>query len=295
MSRFRRTRLTSIASRPALWGGLYLALIPGFGAWYATMPRGSFYDANLRREQAIIVDLGRIRTGLSEAVEDGVSETPYRGPDGCARSLVRRTVRVTQLRLRRNRQIATNPEIVLAVSAEARNCGLLEESGPSGQHNERGRDLIDFQAAFFLEAGAGARMPTGQEVAVFNILPYPNSPAYRRDVGLDGPPFGLFWTRDRPVVRRNDTLVVPLTVLRLLQRYVLTPTGDPTAASGAFLRMTYFSAVAATTTGFGDISPVSRLARGAVTLESVLGVVMIGLFLNGLARAAGLRRRRDAD
>lgn len=51
-----------------------------------------------------------------------------------------------------------------------------------------------------------------------------------------------------------------------------------------FSRMLYFSAVTATTLGFGDIAPVNVLSRTLVTLEAVLGVVFAGLFLNAIAR-----------
>lgn len=54
--------------------------------------------------------------------------------------------------------------------------------------------------------------------------------------------------------------------------------------SDQFWRMLYFSAVSATTLGFGDIVPVTTVSRSLVTLEAVLGVVFIGLFLNALAR-----------
>ena len=58
---------------------------------------------------------------------------------------------------------------------------------------------------------------------------------------------------------------------------------DPLSASHSFLRMTYFSAVTVTTLGFGDIVPLTGRARLYVTLESIAGVIIIGLFLNSLA------------
>jgi hypothetical protein len=59
-------------------------------------------------------------------------------------------------------------------------------------------------------------------------------------------------------------------------------------ASGGFwsnlARMVYFSAVTATTLGYGDIVPVETSTRVMVTTEAVLGVVTVGLFLNALAK-----------
>jgi len=59
--------------------------------------------------------------------------------------------------------------------------------------------------------------------------------------------------------------------------------GFPSCLKHNYLRMLYFSVVTITTLGFGDIVPISTLSRIAVTTEAVLGVVLIGLFLNSLA------------
>ena len=47
----------------------------------------------------------------------------------------------------------------------------------------------------------------------------------------------------------------------------------------------YFSVVSITTLGFGDMFPVSGLARVLVCLECVLGLVFMGLFLNDISAA----------
>lgn len=52
--------------------------------------------------------------------------------------------------------------------------------------------------------------------------------------------------------------------------------GEPSG----FLDFFYFSAVTATTLGYGDISPKSEIARSLVSLEVLLGVACAGLFLN---------------
>lgn len=63
--------------------------------------------------------------------------------------------------------------------------------------------------------------------------------------------------------------------------------GKTTPGTGdTFVRMMYFSAVTITTTGFGDIFPVSTLARALVAAEALLGVVLIGLFLNSIFHEA---------
>ena len=53
--------------------------------------------------------------------------------------------------------------------------------------------------------------------------------------------------------------------------------------SNNFLTNLYYSAVTVTTLGYGDITPVNEIAALLVGAESVLGVVIIGLFLNQIS------------
>ncbi len=56
-----------------------------------------------------------------------------------------------------------------------------------------------------------------------------------------------------------------------------------------FLRMLYLSAVTISTSGYGDIVPISNIARLVVALESVAGILIAGLFLNSIARQLSQR------
>lgn len=49
-----------------------------------------------------------------------------------------------------------------------------------------------------------------------------------------------------------------------------------------FLEAMYFSTITVTTTGFGDVIPTNTFTRAFAMIETVLGVVFIGLFLNSL-------------
>ncbi|MDP0589467.1 MAG: potassium channel family protein, partial [Candidatus Endonucleobacter bathymodioli] len=50
----------------------------------------------------------------------------------------------------------------------------------------------------------------------------------------------------------------------------------------------YFSAVTITTLGYGDIIPVGSFTQILVAIESILGLTLIGLFLNALSHKHGL-------
>ena len=54
----------------------------------------------------------------------------------------------------------------------------------------------------------------------------------------------------------------------------------------------YFSVVTITTLGYGDITPQTEIARSLTAFESIFGIVLIGLFLNSVARASDIRREQ---
>ena len=56
-----------------------------------------------------------------------------------------------------------------------------------------------------------------------------------------------------------------------------------------FLDSIYFSIVTITTLGYGDIVPHSLLIKILVSLEAILGIVLIGLFLNALSHRISYR------
>lgn len=78
--------------------------------------------------------------------------------------------------------------------------------------------------------------------------------------------------------RKTDIIV-------LLRRYEMYIDGYQSIPSmNVYLRMTYFSIVTITTLGYGDISPVTNRARLLVGIETLLGILLVGLFLNAITR-----------
>jgi voltage-gated potassium channel Kch len=77
---------------------------------------------------------------------------------------------------------------------------------------------------------------------------------------------------------------MPKQLQRQVTEYLAANKGFPWETTGSFLRMFYFSAITITTVGYGDIVPVTPLARTLVASEAILGVVVAGLFLNALAQ-----------
>jgi hypothetical protein len=68
-----------------------------------------------------------------------------------------------------------------------------------------------------------------------------------------------------------------------LMRLLAGWSGNPRGLSGFPWRMVYFSATTITTVGYGDIVPISGVARLLTAIEAIAGWVVAGLFLNSLA------------
>ncbi len=72
-------------------------------------------------------------------------------------------------------------------------------------------------------------------------------------------------------------------------RFAIGRAGDPSGVSDELGRMMYFSAIIITSVGFGDIVPLTPMARFLVAFEAVLGWTLAGFFLNAVARRLGNR------
>lgn len=55
-----------------------------------------------------------------------------------------------------------------------------------------------------------------------------------------------------------------------------------------FISSLYFSVITITTLGYGDITPIGHISQILTASESILGITLIGLFLNSLSHQHGL-------
>ena len=67
--------------------------------------------------------------------------------------------------------------------------------------------------------------------------------------------------------------------------------GSPSGIPGEFWRMVHLSSATVTTTGYGDIVPLTTRARLLTLSESIFGLVLIGFFLNSVTRARAERQK----
>ena len=78
----------------------------------------------------------------------------------------------------------------------------------------------------------------------------------------------------------KNRIQLPEETVEALRQILAAQSGDDSQAIGGYARMLYLSAVTITTLGYGDIVPTKATTRFLVAFESVLGIVVMGLFLN---------------
>jgi len=93
----------------------------------------------------------------------------------------------------------------------------------------------------------------------------------------------VFDTYFSPIDKKNHMLlpISPELFERILA-FARAVEGRPDSIPGNIWRMLYLSAITITTLGYGDIVPLTTYARLWIATEAVLGIVVIGLFLNSL-------------
>jgi hypothetical protein len=248
-------------------------LIPVFASAYWLLPHGSFYDSNAQREKGVYGDAAKLRDSLSSATRRHLNSLEV-AIGGVTVEIERHSVGVSSL------QYTTEHRLLMEVTGRY---------GPA----ERAH-LILGNFAFWVETSVS------EGPLVSQLEGHP--PAFSLPVALSppggsaiekpkpspvSPPVSLLFPPPAPSqplpASSSGTLTMSRATYEELQRFYAAVQGDPSYASGSWLRMLYLSAITITTLGFGDITPVSESARMSIALESVLGIVVIGLFLNSLA------------
>ena len=102
-----------------------------------------------------------------------------------------------------------------------------------------------------------------------------------------------------PALRAIEAIAMslPLFLLLFAATYVLLAGTDPDAFTEPLSRTDglYFVVTVFSTVGFGDISPVTEVARALTTVQMVGDLVLIGLVLRVFLTAVDRGRRRTAE
>lgn len=251
---------------PVFWGVLYLLAIPGFALLFQAQPTGSFFHATLQHEPNVQEQL---RTVLQKLWD----ESSHPGPkgDGECKSITPFVKSVTPNSLRiEGDDVSFSGSYVLG-------------AWPSEY-------LVEPRIHFSLERDFDLpyRLPPGKgRGRIFKEL---------RVEGIETSPWGrvaspILITRcmfptfyDERLPQNVALLAVSAPLDQEIHELASDLRGVPHNKSGGFGRMLYLSASTITTTGFGDVVPLTGRARTFVTIESIVGLILVGFFLNAVAR-----------
>ena len=167
---------------------------------------------------------------------------------------------------------------------------------PGGRRRVRRRVMRSIARTFVV---------TGAMVAFYVTAPLDQRPAgaiaVRLVVELIALVLVLVWQirsvgrSPHPVLRGVEALVVsvPLLVLTFAATYIVVDHNSPGSFTEALSRLdaAYFAVTVLATVGFGDIAPVTEVARSLVMSQMLVDLAFVGLVAKVLVGA--VRRRRD--
>jgi Ion channel len=256
------------------WGVLYLSAIPAFALIYLLMPQ-DFYHSTVKYEPALNNDADKVLMSLRDAVVSdyqvvrGTSVLQAQGWVGDVRDLrfgdLQPDVQWISFRVYYDLTRGSPPaQVVASVDFRMDMPGAaFQEFPPSGAVEYRQVTVVPPSGV------SGSPGPTA------SALPIPVLGA--ADLFFGKPILGQL---------APGVLALPQPVDDAIVGYWRAAQGSPSAASNEFVRFLYLSAMTITTVGYGDIVPLTDLARAATALEAVFGVVVAGIFLASLAPRA---------
>ena len=248
-------------SRKAVFAISYFLLIPIFAGIYWVCLPNDFYHSTVQFEYVPMNrSATRILDGLQKSIIERISSSPKGGTCG-GWTLLTDSVHVHSLS-------AHDGKIAFGVSGE-----MLQET-------PRGLEQSIFHERYAMTLNQRIiAFPKNSEPVVSYML-VPDTPIPTKYPFGEDPFFCIFPASETMA----GTLQINQSLSNDLNNFASAVRGFPAHVEGQFWRLLYFSGTTVTTLGFGDIVPLTTRARLAVLCESILGILLMGLFLNALGR-----------
>jgi hypothetical protein len=261
--------------RPGVYAFLYLLLIPVAGIAFSFLPARSFYDANLTRESGFQGDLDKLTNQLTQSIEDQESGdyVGHKIPEP-SWNFSGHTLSIDPV------LVFVQPGSITVGSSGDLNFNIegLAYSGPAKDPSIEEQFVVPVTLSASEQGAETLPFADGYTLATYPVTSTAVGLASNRP-GLDILlPEARTLNPDASIIKMDPSVALRLDQLSTAGR------GDPKYASGLYVRMFYFSAVTITTLGYGDITPVTSTARLLVSMEAIAGVVLVGFFLNAVAR-----------
>jgi hypothetical protein len=258
-------------------------MVPFMGSLFWILPTGNFYDSNLTREAGFKHDRSNIGSLLTSAIEDQESNYIALHSAGLTWSVgsLRYVIDLTSAQVLNTSVTAgASGNVSFTIVLFAR---TLSKNGPVGVSIFQ--VFVTVSTATEVDVRLPNNIPAEGFAVSFTKELDPNQPP---PLNILLPPTSRPLPPGETGVNASQSVIyLPYSTAQIIYRLTGAASGDPKEASGLWIRMCYLSAVTITTLGFGDITPVSSTARALVGTEAVLGVVLVGLFLNAVAQKWG--------
>jgi hypothetical protein len=230
---------------------VYFGLLVIFAGLYSTIFRDQFFQSAIKHERAYLDAIANVRESLLEDFDSSK---------------------------RKNHRFET-PEGHLFDSG-AVNREILSLDNSSG--------TVTFWVAFGREAASRGKpwnLPPCRGRLSFNIRSIiEDGILLLPDDGFSGPEYLIHLFDHHAITSREGErkgwVIVPSQRTKDLHETINQAEHGHAPKKGSFLRMLYFSAATITTVGFGDIVPTTNTVRAVVALEAILGIILIGTFVN---------------
>ena len=279
--RQRSRRISSLlALVPSLaYGGLYLLLIPCFAGIYE-MLAADFYHSTVQFESSLHGEaeslLGELRQVSNENFwkvhREGIASV-----DGW--TLAFSDVSFHSLKIEEQQISFTVSTTFKSEPIFDFKPDLIFKSGSISRHMEvvaRPRVSIPLDFTYSMW------QPGERQITDFKAVQFQQYTPMEIE-GLKPPPLSaLFPYHPEGVAPDLVVIAMPRSLSKKFVDFARATRGFPSGVRGGYPRMLYLSTVTITTLGYGDIVPLTPLARFLVALEATLGVVLVGLFLNAL-------------
>jgi len=260
---------SALGSVPSLvYAMIYVALIPSFAAFYYFVLPSDFYHSTAQFEYGPMNRAAeRILQGLQGSIMEHFKEA--RGNSACG------TWDLDLDTLKTSRLGVEDGNVAFSIYAH-----LRQRQGKFTGAEEYTPLQLFFSLNSRIRTWEGKGLAPVDHFEIVTKEGY--QPAFEGSLGSKDLIKCVFPASSE--VPMAGVIYIPGTLTADIVRFSEAKRGFPAQMSGQFVRMLYLSASTITTLGFGDIVPLTTSARLAVSVEAVLGIVMMGLFLNAIAK-----------
>lgn len=256
---------------PLVIGAFYLSLIPVFGTIYASLPENSIYSSTRMLGDNFYQDHYNYREAVANSINENITENVRKKLSDRGLPAY---ISIQGIRIFNDDYIEADYVIdaSLAESGEQRGLTAKFYLWRVGLHESVPVDVHGLRTVQAYVGDIQCSIENCREI--FDIIKFGN-PGIRlqKSIYVDAPtsssqPVQMKMTKEdyRSYVDLSNALG-----------------GNALGNYGRLSRALYLSTAVVTTLGFGDIVPVSDQARYWVMIQSILGIVVAGMFLNSLA------------